>query len=424
MFFSLDSPEPVAHAEHGYRYTALITFSDGRLEEVPAGYTTFHPARRSAPVNQMLFTNVTFSREGCFGGIDGLGACSPLWSRDEDAEVHTARIDLENGGVVHAGDILKGTVNFYTNTSGIRTVQAYIETSRNYKWGQSRAQDGGSDAFSPGSCFDGSHVSNELSTSSYRYGYLFGEEDWCKNMGGGYVHKPAAPSVDFQIQIADDAAQNFQMHYADVQSFLEIAIDFPYPSDIQKCLNPSGMVMQAPVSETDLLEDRMWEAWRPLDDESISDDVRTYRFSARIPVTILGARKYALNSAMDPPVHYLDPEGVASPVLLIEAPPSIQDVVFPTAQPVISVKPKEDVLKQMMASYRHFQIERESSLDYSAGEYAGVLWKKKYVAGIKTNHPVVEGSGEAKSLKKVKSTLADNMRYIPRVQVPVAVNPL
>ncbi|KZP18452.1 hypothetical protein FIBSPDRAFT_863701, partial [Athelia psychrophila] len=248
-----------------------------------------------------------------------------------------------------------------------------------------------------------------------------------KNMGGGYVRKPAAPSVDFQIQTTDDEAQNFQMHYADVQSFLEISIDFPYPSDIQKCLNPSAMVMQAPVSETDLLEDRMWEAWRPLDDESISDNVRMYRLSARIPVTILGARKYGLNSAMDPPVHYLDPEGVASPVLFSEAPASIQDVAFPTAQPVISVKPKDGVLKQMVASYRHFNTSRKSSPDYSAGGYAGILWKKKYVAGIRSHHLVVEGSEgseEAKSFEKVKSMLGDNMEYIPRVQVPLAVDPL
>ncbi|KZP18451.1 hypothetical protein FIBSPDRAFT_591811 [Athelia psychrophila] len=110
LFSNQNSPEPAAGAKDGYRYTALVTFSDGRLEEVPAGYTTFHPVRRSAPVNQMLFTNVTFSRDGCRGdgrrGDTGrLGACAPLWSRNDDAEVHTARIDLENGGVVHVGKI-------------------------------------------------------------------------------------------------------------------------------------------------------------------------------------------------------------------------------------------------------------------------------------------------------------------------------
>lgn len=138
--------------------------------------------------------------------------------------------------------------------------------------------------------------------------------------------------------------RNFQMHHTDIQSFVEIAIDVLYLADVLKYLNPSGMDMPAPASEAVLLEDRMWEARRPLDDEPISDDLRRYRFSTRIPVAVLCARKHAVNSPMDPPVHYLNPERVASP-LLSEAPASIQDLVFPTPQLAISVKPKEDVLK-------------------------------------------------------------------------------
>lgn len=81
----------------------------------------------------------------------------------------------------------------------------------------------------------------------------------------------------------------------------------------------------------------------------------------------------------------------------------------------------------MMASYKHFNSGRESSQDYSARAYAGVPWRNKYVAGIRTHHPAVEGSEgseEVKSLKKVKSMLADNMECIPRVQAPLTADPL
>ncbi|KZP10178.1 hypothetical protein FIBSPDRAFT_899953 [Athelia psychrophila] len=102
IFSNADIPEPVADAKHGYRYTALIAFSDGRLEKVPVSYTTFHRVRRSAPVNQTLFTNVTVSGDGCRGDTHELGACPPLCSHNDDVEMRTARIDLENGGVVDA----------------------------------------------------------------------------------------------------------------------------------------------------------------------------------------------------------------------------------------------------------------------------------------------------------------------------------
>ncbi|KZP08559.1 hypothetical protein FIBSPDRAFT_261843 [Athelia psychrophila] len=215
------------------------------------------------------------------------------------------------------------------------------------------------------------------------------------------------------------------MHYADVQSFLEISIDLPYPSNIQNCLDPSRGDMQAPASEADLLEDLIWDPWRSLDDEFplLPDDMPMYRLSARIPVTILGARKYAMNAPSEPPIHYLDPEGGSSPVLFRAAPPSIKDVVFPIAQPIVSVKPKQETLKQMLPPYSPFSP-LECAQNYFAGEYAGVLWKKKALARIMTYPPVVEGGEEAKGLKKFNSWLADNMKYTPRAQAPLAVGPL
>ncbi|KZP08551.1 hypothetical protein FIBSPDRAFT_1052368 [Athelia psychrophila] len=161
----------------------LVTFSDGRLVEVPAGYTAFHPVPRSfpQPAAQAVSANVAFSHDRCCEDFGLMGPCSALWSPSDDAGTYTARIDLENGGFAHAGDVLKGTVNFHTNTSDIRLVHASIESSQNHGWAQSRARDGGSDTFSPGSCFAANPTSNEMSPSSWKYAHLFIGEDFCEN---------------------------------------------------------------------------------------------------------------------------------------------------------------------------------------------------------------------------------------------------
>ncbi|KZP18422.1 hypothetical protein FIBSPDRAFT_1046141 [Athelia psychrophila] len=255
-----------------------------------------------------------------------MGPRPPLWSLNNDAGTYTARIDLENGGPAHAGDVLKGTVTFHTNTSDIRLVGAAPRPQRR----QRRIQ--------PGSCFATNPTSNEISTSRWKYAHIFGGENLCEN---GRVdrnaRKAAAPSVAFRVQIADDVAQNFQMHYAGVLSFLEVSVDLPYPSDIQNCLDPSRRDVQASASEADLLEDLIWDPWRSLDDEIplLPDDKPMYSLSARIPVTILGARKYAVNAPIKPPVHYLDPEGVSSPVLFSAVPPPIE-AWFPPSRSLLS----------------------------------------------------------------------------------------
>lgn len=93
-----ESRDNLVQSKHVYRYAALITFSGGRLVEVPAGYTTFHPAPPpSVPVHHMSSTNVTFSHEGW-------GTCAMTGlPMNVLRPMYTARVDLENGGVVHAG---------------------------------------------------------------------------------------------------------------------------------------------------------------------------------------------------------------------------------------------------------------------------------------------------------------------------------
>ena len=91
----------ITSSRHVYRYTALVTFSDGRLTKVPAGYTTFHPTPPALSAQLNSFANVTLSYDEI--SYDWLGACESFWPAEDRAEVHTVRIDLAGGSIYHHG---------------------------------------------------------------------------------------------------------------------------------------------------------------------------------------------------------------------------------------------------------------------------------------------------------------------------------
>lgn len=99
MFPNFEDLEFVTDYRHSYHYTALITFSDGRTVEVPAGFTTFHPAP-TVPSAQVISTNITFSSTSCYDQNMWLGTCSSLIPNET---AFTAHIDFEHGNAVHAG---------------------------------------------------------------------------------------------------------------------------------------------------------------------------------------------------------------------------------------------------------------------------------------------------------------------------------
>lgn len=419
--FYNDAQANVTHSKHVYRYTALVTFSDGRLTKVPAGYTTFHPTP-SVSSQPRSSTNVTFSYNE--RRHDYMGACSSFWSPEDRAEVHTARIDLERGSNYHQGDVLAGNITFYDNTSFTGVVRAYVIQEQNRKWAQSRAQASGSDAFSPGSPDEYNPGFQPISASSCRYGYIFGTEDACLFEDRDFhrrINSSSPQLVGFRIKIEQDVVPNFQMHYTDVETFLQVSIDIPYPLDVRTCLDPSQRDAP-PASDADLVEEQMWDEYTPIG-QSVEDQLATYQLTARIPITILSDRKLSVNTPSEPPRHYLDPEGAPSPILLAEAPSSIAEVVFPMSHPTISAKSVEDTARRILTAPMRFaglqNFSAQCADDYYAGSFAGVLWKKKYVAGIRNYSPGpnVEGSEEAQGLKEFNSWLADNSKSMPRMPV-------
>jgi hypothetical protein len=78
---------------HSYHYTAIVTFSSGRIVEVPAGYTTFVPAPADLSPAMTFVSSVPFRDEDCH-------------RQQNDCISHqhfAAEVTLESGNVVTQG---------------------------------------------------------------------------------------------------------------------------------------------------------------------------------------------------------------------------------------------------------------------------------------------------------------------------------
>ena len=185
------------------------------------------------------------------------------------------------------------------------------------------------------------------------------------------------------------------MHYIDVESFLKVRVDIPFPLEVRACLNPQQDA--PPASDAEQVEELMWDAYTPVG-QSAPYNLPTYQLSAKFPITIWGDRKLSTNTPSALPRHYLDPEGTPSPVLLAAAPASLAEVAFPMSHPKISAKPVEEIARRMLAAPMRFPFGGNSSAgctnDYYEGSYAGVLWEKKVIAGTReaSPAPIAEGS--------------------------------
>ncbi|KAJ7848696.1 hypothetical protein B0H13DRAFT_72388 [Mycena leptocephala] len=95
-----------AYSDHGYRYIAVVTFTDGRTEHVQAGHTAFIPALEVD--TQPPFTwNTTFTDSSCSWEefpqskkrAEDTERCLPVAERS----IFTAEITLGEGNVVRKG---------------------------------------------------------------------------------------------------------------------------------------------------------------------------------------------------------------------------------------------------------------------------------------------------------------------------------
>lgn len=83
----------ITDGAHSYHYTAIVTFSSGRIVEVPAGYTTFVPTPASLSPATTFVSSVPFRDEDC--------------DREHNDcifdQLFAAEVTLESGNVVTQG---------------------------------------------------------------------------------------------------------------------------------------------------------------------------------------------------------------------------------------------------------------------------------------------------------------------------------
>ncbi|KAJ7809051.1 hypothetical protein B0H14DRAFT_2867794 [Mycena olivaceomarginata] len=411
----------------GYHYTAVVTFTDGRTENVPAGHTAFIPS--SQPHVQAPFTrNSTF---------EYLNLCEmdDLVSRkhDKDLEkclpeaqrsVFRAEINLAEGNVVEKGRPLRGRVTVHAIREGstaISDIQVDLRSLTRDHWAQAQAAAGGDAEFSnatSGACRQGTG-DRELYAESVDYATLFDDEDdvqahlW-RSMGVGLMQKPitpAQPYFDFEIEVSGDTPVDFTSYYSTSETFLHVRLSVVYSWDVVKCMYPDHVKSLSTedaddAAETD--EEGLWDMYTPVGKPAApaSRWYRTMTLETTVPITVVA------NTTLGRPVaHYLAPSGAKAPVLRsgvqLEMPTS-----FPPAQPIFTVEGLADTSARLMQSgstdpYQSFTNMSlmlgdrseypDPAKNYQGGNFAGVLWKKKLVAeerGILPLRDEVEGGAQ------------------------------
>ncbi|KAK7012841.1 hypothetical protein R3P38DRAFT_1561293 [Favolaschia claudopus] len=129
----------------GYRYIAVVTFTDGRIENIPVGHTAFIPSDSSSQMHvQSPFTwNLTFQDHKCIGCVhprkkehqETLETCLPKAQRS----VFSAEVTLDNGKVATPGQTLTGRVTVYKLKNGATTlsdISVHLQSTSREQWAQ------------------------------------------------------------------------------------------------------------------------------------------------------------------------------------------------------------------------------------------------------------------------------------------------
>ncbi|KAF7356401.1 hypothetical protein MVEN_00972700 [Mycena venus] len=392
-----------------YRYFAVVTFIDGRIEDVPAGRTTFIPSLQLNPQQTLRTWNVTFEDFDCRRDT------SPaMKKRDEDLEKclpevdrssFVAEITLEEGNILQRGQSLKGRVTVRRTKDGstaMSDISVSLVTSFRDHWAQAQAAAGGDVEFYNSTSWPCSPLlygSRELCAESERFAYVFDENDEERMIRSRHLSfmKPvslADPYYDFEIEVPPETPVDFTSYYTTGESLLQLRLTVLYSIDIAKCVQPNDFKSNIPgdeemtTDETAATEEGMWNMYTRVGKSAISDTEwsRSMTLQAMVPITVV--RGGAVPTL--PIMHYLTP-GALAPVLRSGAQLKMP-ASFPPVQPIFTVEALANTSARLMQPgstdpyQRRMNITRlqrdypDPARNYQNGNYAGVLWKKKVVA--------------------------------------------
>ncbi|KAJ7491907.1 hypothetical protein FB451DRAFT_1388358 [Mycena latifolia] len=390
----LDRGKMARHSETAltYRYVAVVTFDDGRVVEVPAGYTNFVPAAQVLSTNTPVTVNGTFGTITCNGDYPlplsskldrNLDRCLP----EEKRSTFIAEVTFDGGNVVQRGQLLKGRATIHSSGGSTMMDMADVSlvTIRHDHWAHEQAVAGGDTSFASSAPCRSLRFHSMLSPDSPNHAHIFDERRtprWASFSSGPYVLFAAKPHFEFEIQVPPDAVPDFTTHYVTGQNFLELGLLVRFNEErVAECTKRGGapvadFVDDVPVLPEAAAEAGLWDDQTPVGAPRYSDWECKLGLNLRVPITVVG----------DAPVHEVDDyraPGRPSPVLL----PARAPIAFPAARPVVRVEPQADTAARLLQAGEPGEHFMPQGLAYPdpvvadrAGGYAGVLWRKKLVA--------------------------------------------
>ncbi|KAJ6536596.1 hypothetical protein DFH09DRAFT_1178912 [Mycena vulgaris] len=342
------------YAQLGYHYTAIVNFTDGRTVDLPAGYTTFVPTSPAPPPKTAFTWNATFTenKPGCeelpSEWLDTVKKCLP----DELRSLFTAEVILEEGNVIQRGEPLKGTVSIHS-TNGSTTmsdISINFATSNSYHWAIEQAGRGGDLHYRKLVC----QGSGTRGLSIHSFPWVF-QKDGGDNSSSR--HRLAADNThfDFELQIPQGAAPDFQSYFSSGSASLELRLGILYSEDVSACIDGdkySRATLDSQRAKTAAKqaahdEEQLWNSHSPVRErvethkpvEPPIQYIRRLDLIATVPLVVLG------ETSARPVEHYLKP-GLPSPIILV--PETAGE--FPVAQPEIVEEPFETTSARLMRS--------------------------------------------------------------------------
>ncbi|KAJ7656269.1 hypothetical protein DFH06DRAFT_1473531 [Mycena polygramma] len=408
-----------SYSDIAYRYIAIVTFIDGRIESVQAGHTTFVPTSGTR-MQQIPFNwTTTFKDPDCNGDsaqskkrADGMERCLPEAQRS----VFVGEVTLEEGSVVQTGQSLKGRVTVRQIKAG-STAMSYISINLRTltldRWAQAQALAGGDAKFhnaTHGVCvYSGGDQS--LDAESWHFQHIFEEKETYGmtpsfDSGTDGALTPAQPYIDFELQIPHDAPIDFASYYSTPENYLHFRLDVVYSPDVAKCMSP-GRVEPPEEETTDdaaKTEEGLWDTFTRIGAPVRSRSwERTMNLQALMPITVVGrgsSREFT---------HYLTP-GSPAPVLQSGAQAEMPTSFPVLDEPAVTVEALVDTsarllqsgttdpaqhMAQFMNRSRSWSAYPDPARNYRGGAFAGLLWKKKIVAEqrgiLPLRSPAVDG---------------------------------
>ncbi|KAJ6527256.1 hypothetical protein DFH09DRAFT_1328222 [Mycena vulgaris] len=394
MFGGEDSMSRHSDTALSYHYVAVVTLDDGRVVEVPAGYTNFVPTSQIPPSSTPVTLNATFETLTCNGDYplsvpsSNLERCLP----EEYRSRFTVEVTLDAGNVVRQGHPIEGRATIHS--SGGSTMMDMADLSlvsiRHDHWAHEQAAAGGDTNFASSAPCRTPWSTSLLSPDSPDHAHLFGEHPNYGARPGEQIHLLGASNraFDFTLPVPPSTVPNSASHYASHQTFLHIGLRVRFnTAHVAQCAQRDGAPVTAFADNDDadaLAEAALWNEDTPVGQPAYASTWECkLSTTARVPLTVV------------PPVHAPQPHadhrarGVPSPVILRARAP----VVFPVARPVVRAEPAADTAARLMQASSDAPVFMLSSgceeleLPYPdpaaadrAGCYAGILWKKKLVA--------------------------------------------